>query len=313
LKAWLVQHATAAKSALLAAWSNPAEFLFNALAIAIVAALPVVGLTVLEGLRPISEKIAVAPEVTIFLAPELSREKAKGLAAPVRKLVEDHGMRGELSFVGREQALASLRGKTNLADAVTVLGSNPLPDAYVLTLQGWQQAADATPIQSLAAQLKSLPGVDFVQADSTWMRRLAGMVSLANTALLLLAAMLSIVIMAVVFNTIRLQALSRRDEIRICGMLGATQAYLCRPFYYRGALLGLVAGLLALAFACLVMIPMNAGISDLAALYGTDFRLGGLGIPAVLAVIGTCAALGWMGAMLPVRRMMAGSRHPGDL
>jgi len=304
MKTWLTQHAVAVQAALSRAWKQRAEFLFNAMAIAIVAALPVTGLSLLESLRPVSEKVAVAPEISLFLAADLPREKAKALAPAIQKLVEEGGTRGELSFTAREQALASLRGKSSPADAVAVLGSNPLPDAYVLTLHGLQPAADPAPVQELAARLKSLPGVEFVQADSVWMQRVAGMLSLARTALLLLAVVLSLVVIAVVFNTIRLQVNTRREEIAVCRLLGATNSYLYRPFYYSGALLGGVAGVLALGIAMLVIIPLSKAAAGFAALYGTSFDLEGPGFIASLLSLGLCALLGWIGAMLPLWRLL---------
>jgi cell division transport system permease protein len=304
MKAWVSQHCLAAQSALLRAWRHPAEFLFNVMAIAIVAALPVMGLTLLENLRPVSEKVALAPEISIFLTPELPREKAKALAPSIQRLLEERKIPAELSFVGREQALASLRGKTNLAEAVAILGSNPLPDVYILRLPGLRQAADTAPVQELAVRLKSLPGVDFVQADSVWMQRVAAMLALARSALLLLAGVLSVVVVAVVFNTIRLQVFSRRDEIAVCRMLGATHAYLYRPFYYSGTLLGSCAGLLALGITWLLIYPLDSAVSEFAALYGASFRLGGPTIAASLLSIGVCAGLGWIGALLPLKRLL---------
>jgi hypothetical protein len=94
--------------------------------------------------------------------------------------------------------------------------------------------------------MRALPGVDSVQVDSAWVKRLAALLGVLRLALLLLAITLGVVVIAVVFNTIRLQVLTQRDEIAVSKLLGATDNFIHRPFYYTGALLGLCAGAVAL-------------------------------------------------------------------
>jgi hypothetical protein len=82
-----------------------------------------------------------------------------------------------------------------------------------------------------------------------------------------------VVVIAVVFNTIRLQVLTQREEIAVSKLLGATDNFIHRPFYYTGALLGLCAGAVALGAVSLALRPLNAAIAEFARLYASEFQL----------------------------------------
>ena len=121
--------------------------------------------------------------------------------------------------------------------------------------------------------LRALPGVDTVQVDSAWVKRLAALLGVLRLALLLLAVTLGMVVIAVVFNTIRLQVLTQRDEIAVSKLIGATDVFIHRPFYYTGALLGLCAGAVALGAVALALRPLNVAIAEFARLYASEFQL----------------------------------------
>ncbi len=89
-------------------------------------------------------------------------------------------------------------------------------------------------IDKLSSDLAKLPGVAHVQADAAWARRLAAAASVGRVALWLLTALLGFGLVAVTFNTIRLQILTQRDEIEVSKLIGATDAFIRRPFYYWG-------------------------------------------------------------------------------
>jgi len=302
---WLRQHALALASAFKHLARSPGNFLLNVLVVAIALALPFAGLTLLENVRPVSEQLAVEPEISLFMDMDAPRERAAALAPQIRAIVQDSGNGGKLEFIPRERALSLLKNKTGLGDAITALGENPLPDGYVLKLSGVRNTADAAKVETLAAQLKALPGVEYVQIDSAWVKRLAALMQVLRLALFFLAATLGVVVIAVVFNTIRLQVMTQRDEIEICRMFGATNAYICRPFYYTGALLGLCAGLLALVAVAVSLQPLNNAIADFARLYASEFRLAPLGPSTAAGLLALSAGLGLAGAWLSVRRHLA--------
>jgi cell division transport system permease protein len=305
MKIWLQHHARAMGDALRHLGRARGSFLLNVLVVAIALALPFGGLTVLENVRPVSEQLAVEPEISIFLAGDAPRDRAIGLAPQIRRVMQAQQVAAKLEFIPKEKALTLLKDKTGMSDAITALGENPLPDAYVLKITGFNNAGDAIRIDTLAVQLKALPGVEYVQIDSAWVKRLAALMDVLRLALLLLAATLGVVVVAVVFNTIRLQVLTQRQEIVICRLFGATDAFICRPFFYSGALLGLAAGAVALALVWLALHPLNRAIAEFARLYASEFRLVPLQILTSGGLLALSAGLGLFGAWLSVRRHLA--------
>jgi cell division transport system permease protein len=71
---------------------------------------------------------------------------------------------------------------------IETLGDNPLPDSYVMKLEGFTSGADAARVDGMAEQMRALPGVDSVQVDSAWVKRLAALLGVLRLALLLLAS-----------------------------------------------------------------------------------------------------------------------------
>lgn len=302
---WLRQHILALADAFKHLGRYPGSFTLNVLVVAIALALPFAGLTLLENIRPLSEQLAVEPEISVFTAMDTPRERATALGPQIRRIVQESGNSGKLEFIPRERALSLLKDKSGLSDAITALGENPLPDGYVLKLSGVRDAAGAARVEVLAAQLKALPGVEYVQIDSAWVKRLAALMHVMRLALLFLAATLGVVVVAVVFNTIRLQVMTQRDEIEVCRMFGATNAYIYRPFYYTGALLGLSAGATALGVVAASLYPLNDAIAGFARLYASEFRLNPVGPATTVGLLAASAGLGLLGALFSVRRHLA--------
>ena len=300
---WFRQHRFALGAALSTVRKAPGSFLFNVLVIAVALTLPFAGITLLENVRPMSEQLSVDPEVSLFVKPEATREEARAIEPQLRQILA--GNNASISFIPRERALEDLKARSGLSDALDTLGDNPLPDSYVMKLAGSSNTADAARIDAVVEQLHQLPHVDTVQVDSAWVKRLAALMDVLRLALLLLAVTLGVVVIAVVFNTIRLQVLTQREEIAVSKLLGATDNFIHRPFYYTGALFGLCAGALALAGVALALRPLNAAIAEFARLYASEFQLAFLGPLELAGLLAISAGLGLIGAMLSVQRHLA--------
>ena len=134
---WFRQHRYALSVALVHLRRAPGSFLFNILVVAIALALPFMGATLLDNVRPMSEQLSVDPELSIFLKLDTPRQQAEELAVLLRQTVPDK--QAKIIFTEREKALDTLKQKSGLADVLTTLGENPLPDSYVLKLDAFRQ------------------------------------------------------------------------------------------------------------------------------------------------------------------------------
>ena len=283
MNAWLRQHAQAFGRGL-----RRVSFL-NVLVIGVALALPAGGYALVESLRTVSGRLALDPQISIFL--DSKRADPDALAATLKRDARISRVR----FVPRDQALKELGSVQGLRDLVTALGRNPLPDAFVVT-------AREESIEPLADELAKLPGVAHVQADALWARRLASIARVGRVGLWLLAVLLGAALVAVTFNTIRLQILTQREEIEVSKLIGATDAFIGRPFYYAGLLQGLAGGAIALVLVGVSLALLNREVRALSESYGSDFRFGFLTPGDALAVVILAGLLGWVGAHLSVRR-----------
>ncbi|MEW6690807.1 MAG: permease-like cell division protein FtsX [Pseudomonadota bacterium] len=296
MRAWLRHHRVALAAALAKLSAQKSAAALNALAIGIALALPAGGYALLASLQALAARASLEPQLSVFLRIEAKPPEAEALGA---RLKADARVR-EARFVPREQALEDLQATEGLAEVVAALGANPLPDAFVVRLR----AAAAGEVEALAGELRALPGVAHVQADSAWARRLAAIAGTARLAVALAAALFAFGLVAITFNTIRLQVLTQRAEIEISKLIGATDAFIRRPFFYLGALQGLAGGLLALGLLWAGLAALNVGVAELAASYGSSFRLAFLEPGDAAAVLLFSAALGWFGAYLSVSRYL---------
>ncbi len=296
MKTWLRQHRQAIAAAFGKLAAQKAAAALNAVVIGIALSLPAGGYALLSSLRNVTLGAALEPQLSVFLRTEIKRPEADALGA---RLKTDARV-SDVRFVSREQALKELQATEGLAEVVAALSRNPLPDAFVVR----PKLANAAVLDALATELRAIAGVAHVQVDSAWARRLGALAGTARLAIALLAALLAFGLVAITFNTIRLQVLTQRAEIEISKLIGATDAFIRRPFFYLGALQGLAGGLVALAILGASLAALNIGVSELASSYGSSFRLAFLNAGDALAVVLFSAALGWFGAFLSVSKYL---------
>lgn len=302
---WLRHHFAAFKAAFRHLFKAPGNFFLNVLVVSIALALPFAGLVVLENVRPVSEQLVVKPEISVFMKLSASREQSDAVAPEIRKILKANNSQAQIVFIPKEKALDTLKDKTGLEDVLATLGTNPLPDSYVVTLTGIEHAMDASIVDVITGKLQNLDNVDVVQIDSAWVKRLAALLHILRLVLLFMAVSLGAVVVAVVFNTIRLQVMTQADEIEVSRLFGATHAYIHRPFYYTGALLGFLAGALALALVVLGLQPLNTSIANFAHLYASEFALSPPSWLVTVILLAASALLGLLGALISVRRHLA--------
>ncbi len=269
MKRWLYQHRYAFAVALRRLLSQPFSSLCNILVISLSLAVPIVVAAVLDTARPVVQQIPVSAEVTLYLERNAPPDAARALADTLRT---QHAQEIDaIEVIDREAALAELRRRPAWSEALAVLPENPLPDAVVVTLR--QHPEIAATSERLSAQWQALDAVESVQVDSAWVQRLQTMLDFLRMGLWLLALGVAVVVLATVFNTVRLQALTQREEIAVARLVGATEAFVRRPFLYLGAVTGLISSALAVVASWVALQPLNSAIARLAASYGTQLAL----------------------------------------
>jgi cell division transport system permease protein len=298
MNAWLSQHLQALRGALRKLAAQRTASLLNVLVIGIALALPAGGYVILGNVQGVASRFAIEPQLSVFMDASAKPADQESL----EKRLKGDARIAAVRFIPRDEALAELRKTEGIAEVVAALNQNPLPDAFVLKLR----AVPPDQLESLAAELGRLPGVGHVQADSAWARRLSALIGVGRLGIMLLATLLATGLVAVTFNTIRLQVLTQREEIEVARLLGATDGFIRRPFYYLGALQGLAGGLSALVILAGSLFLLNQGVGALAETYGATFRLTFLAPGDAVAVALFASLLGWLGAYLSVSIYLRG-------
>lgn len=292
MNSWLAQHQAACGRAVRRLLAAPLNTLLSLLVIGIALTIPAFGYLVLDSLRQLGHGAAGAQQVSVFMQLDASRKDVSEIETRLQAAAP-----GRWRFVPRDEALTRLKGNEGMAEIVASLPRNPLPDAFVV--EPPNPAPEA--LEVLKKEISSWPRVEHVQLDSAWVRRFDAFIRIGRLALGMLAAVFAAGLVAVTFNTIRLQVLGHAAEIEVARMIGATDTFISRPFHYFGALQGAAGGLLAALLVALGLALLAGPVGELAALYGAQFALRTLGPAEVAALIGCGGLLGWLGGQLSVR------------
>jgi cell division transport system permease protein len=296
MRNWLYLHWRAFLQAVARLARQPFGTLLSALVMGISLALPAGGYILLDNIASLARGVSGTPEISLFLDAGAS---AADVAAIEQKLRAEPEL-ASFRFVPRDEALRQLE-HNGLGDVLGALAANPLPDAFVITLR----SENPTVFETLSARLRGWPRVDHVQLDSGWVKRLHALLGLGRTAVLVLAVLLGLALVIVIFNTIRLQILTRKREIEVSRLLGATDPFIRRPFYWFGSLQGALGGLVALGAVWGGVLVLSAPVAALAETYGAVFALFGPGWTESVAVVLFAALLGWLGTEISVRWHLA--------
>lgn len=294
MRIWLSQHVRTFGSTVGRLSRAPFASLLNIVVIGIALGLPTALYVTLANLQSAGAGLAAEPQLSVFLVNGATREDIARVAAQLRS---QPGVRAVTS-VSPDQALAEIKASAGLADIVGTLGRNPLPHAFVVDAN----AGEPSVLEGLRDAFRKLPGVAHVQLDSAWAHRLAAVIRIGRGAALVLATLLAFALVAITFNTIRLQILTQRQEIEVSKLIGATDPFIRRPFLYYGTVLGLAGGLAAWALVGAGVHALNAGLVDLSRLYGTRLALRQLSLTDSVSLLLFAAWLGWFGAWLSVNR-----------
>ena len=292
--AWLSHHLYVFFFSLGQIARTPLPSLMTAAVIGIALALPTGLYLLLENVQDISRDWGGAAQISLFLNKNLTE-------AQVHKLAEQLLQRPDIStirIITPAEALEEYRTLSGFGEALSALKENPLPP--VLVVQPAIPQTDFTAGEAVLDSLSQLKEVEVAQFDMLWLKRLYAMIEIVRRGIGILATLLSLAVLLVIGNTIRLSIYNRREEIEIYKLVGATDAFIRRPFLYVGFWYGLSGGLIAWLLVNLSFWLLQAPVKKLTALYYSQFELVTLDIFSSTVLLLTGALLGLAGASLAV-------------
>jgi cell division transport system permease protein len=294
MKAWAGQHARSFSSTLSKLVRTPLGSLFNIMVIGIALCLPVGLYVLIDNLQMASGQLAAEPQISAFMALDASRAEIGQIETRLKQNTRVLRYR----FVSRDQALQELKQSSGLTDVIESLPQNPLPDTFIVS------AKENTPqaLEALREEITQWPRVVHAQLDAAWARRLDATLRFGRLVVLILGGLLAFALVAVTFNTIRLQVLTQREEVEVIKLIGATDAFIRRPFLYYGALQGAAGGIVAWLIVSGGVWLVNRNLGELSHVYASLFQLQTLSPATGSALLLLPLGLGWLGAWLSVGR-----------
>jgi len=296
---WLTQHLQALKLVLARFKDNILGTLLISLAIGVTLALPVILYVVLDNLGGLVSDVKKESHLSVFLKLDHDETALQN----IKNELEKNTSIKSFQFVSKEDALKQLTSTNNNQDLINSLEGNPLPDAFFIE----PKLLDSGSVDTLKNQLSSLEGVEQVQADDAWIKRLNYLLALGKKAMLVLTILLGFALFAVIGNTVRMQILTQQEEIEVSQLIGATKGFICRPFLYSGALYGLFGGLFALLISSAIILLFNQSLAALSVEYQTNFTLN---LPNITIFAATCLlaiSIGLVSAYLAVSKSLFNS------
>ena len=243
-----------------------------------------------ENLQQLTGNLETSNRISLFLRDDVSDAHANKLAETIRQNANIQ----DVELITREQALAEFKTYSGFGAAINAVEKNPLP--IVIQVLPKNTLEDKQGLETLLKSFQQSPEVDFAQMDLKWVERLQSIIEVARLFATLLNLMLGAAVLFVIGNTIRLELHTRRDEVVIAKLVGATNSFIQRPFLYTGFWIGFISGVSAWFVVTAMMLILRQSVEKLSGLYEGGFHLLFLSFTETLALIGISSALGVLGS-----------------
>ena len=293
---FFVRHVRQALASLGELWRQPIASLMTIGVLGLSITLPSTLYIMVKNTEKITAGWDQASEISLFLKSNIDAASSQQLVARLNTWQEID----KVVYIPADEALKEFQLLSGLGDAIAYLEKNPLPDVVLVTPV--EKHASPTAAKALLDKLRQQREVDIGKLDIEWLERLYAVISIAQDLVTLIGLLLFIAVVLIIGNTIRLNILNKYDEIVVMKLVGATDAFIHRPFLYTGFWFGLLGGLIAWFAVILILWWMDSSISNFAEMYQKDFNITGLTGSALLTMLGLSILLGLLGSLISVQR-----------
>ena len=294
---WFGRHVIMAGQSLGRLLHQPFASLMIVLVIAVTLALPAALNLIVKNAAAVSGSWDNALDFSVFLSRGISLDEAQNLAQLIRQRADV----ANVSLISAEQALEEFKLQSGFGDAMDQLSQNPLPHTLVVRPSA---ANTSESMVLLREELANLPETDLVQVDTEWVQRFHAILDIVRQAILIGSVLLGTAIIVIIGNTIRLDIQNRREEIEVTKLIGASNAFVRRPFLWTGFWYGLLGGLLAIALVQYGVYLLQPPIARLAGLYQSGVAVLSFDLREIGVIVGVGVLLGLLGSWFAAARHM---------
>ena len=279
-------------------WKTPASSAMTILVIAIALSLAGGLYVALKNSQQVFNDVQMGRQISLFLYDHVKDEEAMLLAGELKNKAQV----AKVIYISKQQALDEFRAHSGFGGALDALTHNPLPQ--VIQIYPATEINKNNTFEELLKTLESHSLVEFAQMDMQWISRLQAMMQIARNFIHALTVLLIIAVILITGNSIRLELQTRRDEIMIEKLVGASNAYIYRPFLYTGFWYGSLAGILAWAIITGIVLLLESPVEQLLALYHSEYQLRFMSLDETLLFIILSALLGVLGAFIAANQQI---------
>jgi cell division transport system permease protein len=289
----VLTHVRQAVTSLGELWRSPLWALITVAVLGISMTLPTTLHLLVKNVQQVSRSYDQSFEISLFLKNDAS---ATDIATLVTLLQGDNQV-AKVRLIDKAAAMAEFKQQSGFGEALAFLDQNPLPDVLLVTPKQNQPAA----AEALMHKLEKERFVELAKLDISWLERLAALMNLMQQAVYTIAVLLLSAALLVIGNTIRLSIMDKKAEIEVMKLVGATDAFIQRPFLYTGIWLGVFGGFLAFVVVELMLWWLQGAIATVTQLYQSDFVLNSLSLREFGYLMLIAVTLGLVGSYIAVR------------
>ncbi len=276
-------------------YAAPATTIMTVAVIGITLSLPGGFYLFLKNIEAMSGDFRSSTQITLYLDIALTEKKARALESVVANTADV----GDTQFISRQESLELFRKTSGFGKSIDTLASNPLPHTIVVEPV---ISADTFAVKNLLNSLQALPGVEIAKLDTEWLERLYTILEIAKRSVAIITLLFAFAVLLIIGNTIRLDIQNRYQEIIVTKLIGATNAFIRRPFLYGGLWYGLLGGLISWLIVEIGYIAISGPLNKLNLLYQADLVLITFSFQDFIILISSSTLLGLTGSWIAVAR-----------
>ena len=261
--AYLLHHLQSLLFSLSKIYESPATTIMTVAVIGITLSLPSGFYVFLKNIDAMSGDFRSTTQITLYLNLKTDDTQAKGL----RSQIENMQQVESTEFISRQDALEAFRQSSGFGKSIDTLSSNPLPHTIIVQPV---KSLDTFAVKNLLNALQANPEVDIAKLDTEWLERLYTILEIAQRSVAIITILFAFAVLLIIGNTIRLDIQNRYQEIIVTKLIGATNAFIRRPFLYGGLWYGLFGGITAWIIVELGFLAISGPLNQLQLLYQAE-------------------------------------------
>lgn len=233
----------------------------------------------------------------IYLKDNFTMDMLPGLKDRINGL----GNIREMVFISKDEALDRLRKEiSSNSDFLKTLQGNPLPDAFEIKMKSYNSIEE---VEAFSQKIKEIEIVEDVEYGQGWLGKFLKIFNLFKITGYAMCSLFFLVALFITSNTVKLAFYSRKIEVEVMRLVGATETFIKAPFYVEGILQGFFGGVLGLVILLITYLMISSGVTQSLSSY-IYFDIRFLSIKTIILIIFISTFLGWFGCYLSLKQIL---------